>query len=213
MSDSDFVKFVGENRVFATLHAASAESALRAAEAAILGGIKLIEVALSTPGEYRVISELRRVYGDRASIGAGSVMTDDQIDRAVKSGAQFVNMPHTNKPLVELCRRHRIFPIVGALTPTEVAYAWALGVPLLSVFPAFALGGADYIAALVARMGGVRLIASGDVGPDNIGDYFSAGAYAVSVGRRLFTRGDLQNQNYAAIAERARGMRRLAGVS
>ena len=78
--------------------------------------------------------------------------------------------------------------------------------------PSFSLGGADYIAALVTRMNQVRLIASGDVGPDSISDYFAAGAYAVSIGRKLFTRGDLQNQNYAAIAERARGIRRLAGV-
>ena len=211
MSDSDFIKFIAEHRVFASLEAPSAESALRAAEAAILGGLKLVEVSLSTPGQYRVISELRRVYGDRACIGAGAVMNEEQIDRAVKSGAQFVNLPHTNKTLVEFCRRQRTFPIVGALTPTEIAYAWALDVPLISVFPTFSLGGADYIAALVARMGAVRLIASGDVGPDNITDYFSAGAYAVIVGRQLFTRGDLQNQNYTAIAERARGLRRLVG--
>jgi 2-dehydro-3-deoxyphosphogluconate aldolase/(4S)-4-hydroxy-2-oxoglutarate aldolase len=213
MSDSEFVKFVAENRIFATLQAESAEVALRAAEAAILGGIKLVEVPLATPGQYRVISELRRVYGDRACIGAGSVMTEEQIDRAVKSGAQFIGMPHTNKILVEICRRQRAFPIVGALTPTEIAYAWAVGVPLLSVFPAFALGGADYLAALVARLVGVRLIAAGDVGPDSISDYFAAGAFAVSVGKRLFTQGDLRNRDYQSISERARGIRRLAGVS
>ena len=62
MSDSDFIKFIAEHRVFASLEAPSAESALRAAEAAILGGLKLVEVSLSTPGQDRVISELRRVY-------------------------------------------------------------------------------------------------------------------------------------------------------
>ena len=212
MNDSDFIKFVSENRIFAVVRAESAESALRAAEAAIIGGIKLIEVSLSTPGEFRVISELRRVYGDRACIGAGSVTSEEQADRAIKSGAQFITMPHTNKRLIETCRKHRAFPVVGALTPTEVAYVWSLGVPLITIFPASSLGGADYIAALTSRMVGIRLVASGDVGPDNIVDYFSAGAFAISIGQRLFTRGDLQNQNYVAIAERARGIRRLAGV-
>jgi 2-dehydro-3-deoxyphosphogluconate aldolase / (4S)-4-hydroxy-2-oxoglutarate aldolase len=212
MNDSDFIKFVAENRIFAVVRAESAEAALRAAEATIIGGIKLIEVSLSTPGEFRVISELRRVYGDRACIGAGSVTSEEQADRAIKSGAQFITMPHTNKWLIEACRKHRAFPVVGALTPTEVAYVWSLGAPLITIFPAFALGGADYIAALTSRMPGVRLVASGDVGPDNIAEYFSAGAFAISIGQRLFTRGDLQNQNYVAIAERARGIRRLAGV-
>jgi 2-dehydro-3-deoxyphosphogluconate aldolase/(4S)-4-hydroxy-2-oxoglutarate aldolase len=212
MNDSDFIKFVAENRIFAMACADSAELALRAAEAAIIGGLKLIEVSLATPGEFRVISELRRVYGDRACIGAGSVTTEEQTDRAIKSGAQFISMPHTNKKLIETCRKHRAFPVVGALTPTEVAYVWSVGVPLITIFPASALGGPDYIKALTSRMAEVRLIASGNVGPDNIVDYFSAGAFAISVGRQLFTRGDLQNQNYVAIAERARGIRRLAGV-
>ncbi|MBI3654471.1 MAG: hypothetical protein HY231_25865 [Acidobacteria bacterium] len=212
MNDSDFIKFVADNRVFATVRADSAEAALRAAEAAIMGGLKLIEVSLATPGEFRVISELRRVYGDRACIGAGAVNNDEQTDRAIKSGAQFISMPHTNNQLIETCRRHRAFPVVGALTPTEVAYVWSLSVPLITIFPASALGGAEYINALTSRMPEIRLIASGEVGPDNICDYFTAGAFAVSVGKRLFTRGDLQNQNYVAIAERARGIRRLAGV-
>jgi 2-dehydro-3-deoxyphosphogluconate aldolase/(4S)-4-hydroxy-2-oxoglutarate aldolase len=212
MNDSEFVKFVAENRIFAVVRADSAEAALRAAEAAIIGGIKLIEVSLSTPGEFRVISELRRVYGDRACIGAGSVTNEEQIDRAIKSGAQFICMPHTNGLLIESCHKHRAVPVVGALTPTEVAYVWSLGVPLITIFPAAALGGADYIAALTSRMQGIRLLASGDVGPDNIADYFSAGAFAIGVGKRLFTRGDLQNENYVAIAERARGMKRLSGV-
>ena len=212
MNDSDFIKFVAENRIFATVRADSAEAALRAAEAAIIGGIKLLEVSLSTPGEFRVISELRRVYGDRACIGAGSVTSEEQADRAIKSGAQFITMPHTNKWLIDICRKHRAFPVVGALTPTEVAYVWSLGVPLITIFPAASLGGADYIAALTSRMAGIHLVASGGVGADNIADYFSAGAFAISIGQRLFTRGDLQNQNYVAIAERARGIRRLAGV-
>jgi 2-dehydro-3-deoxyphosphogluconate aldolase/(4S)-4-hydroxy-2-oxoglutarate aldolase len=212
MNDSDFIKFISENRIFAALRADSAESALRAAEAVIIGGVKLIEVSLSTPGEFRVISELRRVYGDRACIGAGSVTSEEQADRAIKSGAQFIAMPHTNKWLIETCRKHRAFPVVGALTPTEVAYVWSLSVPLITIFPAASLGGPDYIAALTSRMADIRLVVSGGVGPDNIADYFSAGAFAISIGQRLFTRGDLQNQNYVAIAERARGIRRLAGV-
>jgi 2-dehydro-3-deoxyphosphogluconate aldolase/(4S)-4-hydroxy-2-oxoglutarate aldolase len=212
MNDSDFIKFVAETRIFAMVRAESAESALRAAEAAIIGGLKLIEVSLATPGEFRVISELRRVYGDRACIGAGAVTNEEQTDRSIKSGAQFISMPHTNKQLIETCRRHRAFPVIGALTPTEVAYVWSLGIPLITIFPASALGGPDYINALTSRMPEVRLCASGDVGPDNIADYFASGAFAISVGKRLFTRGDLQNHNYVAIAERARGIRRLAGV-
>jgi 2-dehydro-3-deoxyphosphogluconate aldolase/(4S)-4-hydroxy-2-oxoglutarate aldolase len=213
MKDAELVHFVAAHRVFAVVRARSAESGLRAAEAAIVGGVKLIEVALATPGSFRVISDLRHRYGDRACVGAGSVMNHDQMDRAVKSGAQFISMPHTSAPLVDACRRSLVPPVIGGLTPTEVANAWSMGVPLVTLFPAAALGGPDYVAALTSRMTDVRLAVSGGVGSENIVDYFSAGAFAISVGGRLFTSGDLKNENYAAIAERARGIVRLAGVA
>jgi 2-dehydro-3-deoxyphosphogluconate aldolase/(4S)-4-hydroxy-2-oxoglutarate aldolase len=213
MKDSELIKLATDFRVFAEVRAESAEAALRAAEAAIMGGIKLLEIALPTPGGLRVISDLRRQYGDRAWVGAGSVMNYDHIDRAIKSGAQFISMPHTSPPLVEACRRSRIPPIAGALTPTEIAAAHSLGSPLVTLFPASSIGGREYVASVISRMPGARVIVAGGVGPENIVDYFSAGAVAVTVGGSLFTRGDLKNENYAAIAERARGMIRLAGIA
>jgi 2-dehydro-3-deoxyphosphogluconate aldolase / (4S)-4-hydroxy-2-oxoglutarate aldolase len=213
MKDEDLIQMASDHRVFAVVRASSAHTALRAAEAAIIGGIKLIEVALSTPGSFRVISDLRRRYGDRAVIGAGSVMSHEQIDRAIKGSAQFICMPHTNVQLVEACRKRNIPPIIGALTPTEVAAAWAVGTPLVTLFPAAPMGGPEYLSALTARIPDVRLVVAGGVGAENIVDYFTSGAFAVSVGSRLFARGDLQFENYTAIAERARGIIRLAGVA
>ncbi len=212
MKDAELIDAVANSRVFAVVRAQSAESAVRAAEAAIVGGIRLLEVALATPGSFRVISDLRHRYGDRAWIGAGSVTTHDQMDRAIKSGAQFVSMPHTSNALIDACRRSLVPPIVGALTPTEIANAWTIGAPLISVFPASSIGGPEYIAALTSRLSDIRITVAGGVGSDNIVEYLHAGAFAISVGGRLFTTGDLKNENYAAIAERARGIMRLAGV-
>ena len=212
MNDSEFIRIISENRVFAAVRAHSAEVALRAAEAAIMGGIRVIEVPLATPGSFRVISELRHRFGDRVCVGAGSVMSYDQIDRASKSGAQYIAMPHTSAPLVEVTRRGRIPAIIGALTPTEVAAGSLLGVPLITVFPTAAMGGPEYVELLTSRMPDARLAAAGGVGIENISAYFAAGAFAVCVGSRLFTKGDLQNENYAAIAERARSILQLSGV-
>jgi 2-dehydro-3-deoxyphosphogluconate aldolase/(4S)-4-hydroxy-2-oxoglutarate aldolase len=213
MHDEELIQLVSDHRVFAVVRAPSAETALRASEAAIVAGMRLVEVALSTPGCVRVIADLRHRYGDRAAIGAGSVMNLDQIDRAIKGSAQFISMAHTHPELVEACRNRRIAPIVGALTPTEVAAAWTLDVPMVTVFPAAPMGGPNYLKALSSRMPDINLVAAGDVGPENIVDYFSAGAFAIAVGCRLFTPADLQTENYAAIAERARGIIRLAGVA
>lgn len=212
MKDDELIRFVSTNRVFGVLGGHSAASALRAGEAAIVGGIRLIEVALGTPGSFRVISDLQHRFGDRVCVGAGSVTSFEQIDRAVKSGAQFISMPHTSAPLIEASRKHRVPAIIGALTPTEIATAASMGAALVSLFPASTMGGPHYMGALTSRLGGVRLVASGGVSSENIAEYFAAGAFAIAVGSRLFTRGDLQNENYTAIAERARGVVRLAGA-
>ena len=212
MKDVELVNLVASYKVFAVVRALSAETALRATEAVIKGGIKLVEVALATPGSYRVIADLRHRYGDRVCIGAGSVTSHDQLDRAVKAGAQFISMPHTSAPLVEACRRVLVPPIIGALTPTELANAWAMGVPIVSLFPATPMGGPEYVSAITSRINDIRLAVAGGVGSENIIDYLNAGAFAISIGSRLFTNGDLKNENYVAIAERARGIIRLAGV-
>ena len=92
-NDAEFIRLISTHKVFAVVRAESAELALRAAEAAIMGGIKLLEVALVMPGGFRVISDLRHRYGDRACIGAGSVLSYDQIDRAIKSGPSSCRCP------------------------------------------------------------------------------------------------------------------------
>ena len=212
MNDTELLHAITTHRMFALVEAASANTAIRAAEAAIIGGMALIEVPLSTPGSLRVISELRKQYGDRATIGAGSVVTFDQIDRAIKSGAQFISMPHTNSALIQMCRRFHVPPIVGALTPTEVATAWSMNIPMVSVFPVSSLGGPEYLRGLVTRMPGVRIGVAGEVTAEDIMSYFGSGAFAVWVGQALLSRGDIENENFGGIAERARGLRRLAGV-
>jgi 2-dehydro-3-deoxyphosphogluconate aldolase/(4S)-4-hydroxy-2-oxoglutarate aldolase len=213
MKDVELVDMLAEKRIIAVVSARSAETAFRAAEAAAFGGIRLIEVALGTPGSFRVISDLCHRYGDRAVIGAGSVINYDQIDRAIKSGAQFISMPHANPKLVESCRRYRIPPIVGALTPSEVSSAWTMAVPLVMLYPASLLGGPEYVEAITSRFSDVRLGAAGGISPENIVDYLDAGVFAVAVGRKLFTSTDLESDNFVAIAERARGLLRLAGVA
>jgi len=212
MKDAELVSLVGYHRVIAVVRAGSAESAFRAAEAAVLGGIKLIEVEVRTPGSFRVIADLCHSCGDRAVIGAASVSDHDQVDRAIKSGAQFISMPHTSPALIESCKQHRISPIVGAFTPTEIASARAMAVPLVMIFPAIMAGGPEYVEAITTRFSDLRVGAEGGVAPENVVEFFEAGAFVVAMGRRLFTETDLQNENYDAITERSRGLLRLAGV-
>jgi 2-dehydro-3-deoxyphosphogluconate aldolase/(4S)-4-hydroxy-2-oxoglutarate aldolase len=204
MIDFSILSIIEQHKVFALIRTDSADTALKSSEAAIIGGIKLIEISLGTPGAVRVISDLRRKYGDAVKVGAGNVISVDGADRAIKGGAQFISSPHTNASIIEFSIGKKVFPIAGAATPTEIMSAWDFGVPLIKVFPAYAFGGAPYIRTLKDSMPEVRLLPASGVTVNNVMDFLQAGAFALGIGGSIFRVGDISNDNYASIAERAR---------
>ena len=197
--------------IFAALTAPSADSALKSAEAAIAGGLTQIEIRLSTPGAYRVISDLRRVHADAVLVGAGAVVTEEMADRAVKAGAQFIVSPHIDETILTMCRDRGLLGIAGALTPTEVMRAWHLGCPLVCIDPAGPFGGSSYVHWLADAFEDARLMPSGGVSSENLRDYFRAGSYAVTMGAGLFRAADVQTAAYSRITERAKALVQIVG--
>ncbi len=211
MNDHPSLERIQALPIFAALTAPSADSALKSAAAAIAGGLTLIEVRLTTPGAYRVISDLRREHGDAVLVGAGAVVTEEMADRAVKAGAQFIVSPHTDETILTICRDRGLLAVAGAITPTEVMRAWNLGCPLVCVDPAGPFGGAAYVHWLADAFEETRLMPSGGVSAENLREYFRAGAYAVTMGAGLFRAGDVQTAAYGRITERAKALVQLYG--
>lgn len=205
--------FFSQHRVVGVLRAGSADAALKAAEAAIMGGLKILEIPYNAPGAIRVIADLRRKFGERVLVGCGAITSTEMADRAIKGNAQFVTSPHTNAALIEFCCTHNVFAIPGAATPTEIISAVGFGVPLINVFPAGLLGGAAYIRTLHAMIPEVRLMAMGGVTTDNLTEFLGAGATVVGIGGSLFKEGHIANGNYAGIAECSRNiMKQIQGT-
>lgn len=197
--------------IFAAVTAPSADSALKAAEAAIAGGLTQISIRLSTPGAYRVISDLRRTHADAVLVGAGAVVSEELADRAVKAGAQFLAAPHTDETILAICRDRGLLGIAGALTPTEAMRAWHLGCPLVCVDPAGPFGGPAYVHWLADAFEEARLMPSGGVTSENLRDYMRAGSFAVTIGAGLFRAADIQTANYGRITERAKALVAICG--
>jgi 2-dehydro-3-deoxyphosphogluconate aldolase/(4S)-4-hydroxy-2-oxoglutarate aldolase len=211
MNDHPSLERIKALPIFAAVTAPSADSALKSAEAAIAGGLTQIEIRLSSPGAYRVISDLRREHGDAVLVGAGAVVTEEMADRAVKAGAQFLVSPHTDEAILSMCLERGLVGIAGALTPTEVMRAWHLGCPLVCVDPAGPFGGPAYVHWLAEAFEDARLMPSGGVSSENLRDYFRAGAYAVTLGAGLFRAADIQTASYARITERAKALVQMHG--
>ncbi|WP_314650108.1 bifunctional 4-hydroxy-2-oxoglutarate aldolase/2-dehydro-3-deoxy-phosphogluconate aldolase [uncultured Microbacterium sp.] len=198
--------------VLAVLRASSPELALEASEAIIRGGVTGIEVTFSTPDAPAVIRELIARHGDAAYVGAGTVTTPEQATLAAEAGAEFLVSPGTLPDLTRHMLDTGRVVMTGAMTPTEVMTALDLGVDVVKIFPA-SLGGPSYLGALRGPFPDAPLMPTGGVNPDNLADWFAAGAVAVGAGGDLANGASLKAQDWADIEQRsARFAAALAAV-
>ena len=188
--------------VLAVLRAPSPESALDAAEAIIRGGITGIEVTYSTPDAPGVIRELIARHGDAAHIGAGTVTTPEQAVAAADAGAEFLVSPGTLPDLTRAMLDTGRVVMTGALTPTEVMTALDLRVDVVKIFPA-SLGGPSFLSALRAPFPDAPLMPTGGVKPDNLADWFAAGAVAVGAGGDLASGSSIAASDWDDLEARA----------
>ncbi|WP_292788606.1 MULTISPECIES: bifunctional 4-hydroxy-2-oxoglutarate aldolase/2-dehydro-3-deoxy-phosphogluconate aldolase [unclassified Microbacterium] len=188
--------------ILAVLRAPSPELALEASEAIIRGGVSGIEVTFSTPDAPAVIRELIARHGDAAYIGAGTVTTAEQATQAADAGAAFLVSPGTLPDLTRAMIDTGRVVMTGAMTPTEVMGALELGVDVVKIFPA-SLGGPSYLGALRGPFPDAPLMPTGGVKPDNLADWFAAGAVAVGAGGDLANGTAIANADWAEIEERA----------
>ncbi|AVL98351.1 MULTISPECIES: bifunctional 4-hydroxy-2-oxoglutarate aldolase/2-dehydro-3-deoxy-phosphogluconate aldolase [Microbacterium] len=188
--------------ILAVLRAPSPELALEASEAIIRGGVSGIEVTFSTPDAPAVIRELIARHGDAAYIGAGTVTTAEQATQAADAGAAFLVSPGTLPDLTRAMLDTGRVVMTGAMTPTEVMGALELGVDVVKIFPA-SLGGPSYLGALRGPFPDAPLMPTGGVKPDNLADWFAAGAVAVGAGGDLANGAAIANADWADIEQRA----------
>ena len=188
--------------ILAVLRAPSPELALEASEAIIRGGVSGIEVTFSTPDAPAVIRELIARHGDAAYIGAGTVTTAEQATQAADAGAAFLVSPGTLPDLTRAMLDTGRVVMTGAMTPTEVMSALDLGGDVVKIFPA-SLGGPSYLGALRGPFPDAPLMPTGGVKPDNLADWFAAGAVAVGAGGDLANGTAIANADWVDIEERA----------
>lgn len=185
MTRTQVLRRIKEAGVVPIVRAPSAAAAVALAEAVTAGGLKVLEIALTVPDAPRVIGQLADACGDEVLLGAGSVLDVAAARDCIAAGARFIVSPALKPDVVTHCHRHGLAVIPGALTPTEVAQAWAAGADLVKVFPVSALGGASYIRALKAPMPQLDLMPTGGVTLASLPEYFAAGAAVVGAGSEL----------------------------
>jgi 2-dehydro-3-deoxyphosphogluconate aldolase / (4S)-4-hydroxy-2-oxoglutarate aldolase len=203
MNKSDVLKQIREIGLIPVVRAESSEQAMRAVEAIMNGGVNVLEVTMTVPGAIGLIEQLSRTFGARALIGAGTVLDPETADKCIGAGAQFIVSPALNEETIAFCRAREIAIFPGALTPTEVVRAWNAGADAVKVFPAGAVGGANYLKALKAPLPQIELVPTGGVSLKTASDFIKAGAMALGVGADLVDMKALREGNAQLITERA----------
>lgn len=148
------------------------EKAVSLAGALIEGGINCAEVTFRTAGAADAIKNMTAAYPDML-VGAGTVLTRNQVDRAIMAGARFIVSPGLNPDTVKYCQEKGVPVVPGVITPTEIELALSLGLSFLKFFPAEAAGGLKMIKAVCAPYKMVSFMPTGGINIDNINEYLS----------------------------------------
>ena len=169
------------------------------ADALVAGGLPVAEVTFRTPAAADAV----RAMADHGGVlvGAGTVLTPAQVDRAVAAGAAFVVSPGLDRAVVERCREHGVAVLPGAVTATEVQAALALGLSTVKFFPAATSGGPAAVRALSAPFADVRFVPTGGIGPDDLQRWLDVPSVLAAGGSWMVPRERIAAGDFDAVRE------------
>ena len=186
MDKEKILSRIVEGGLVAVVRAESSEQALKIADACLKGGVAAIEITFTVPGAADVIKDLAKTYSDgEILLGAGTVMDAETARTAILAGAQYVVSPYLNLETVELCNRYRVPCMPGAMTIKEVVEAMQAGADIIK--SSWRLFGPQIIKS-IRPIPYAKLMPTGGVSLDNVGEWIKAGAVAVGAGSSLTKR-------------------------
>lgn len=171
------------HRVMAIIRGTSQEAALATGKVLLEEGIRLVEITLTTPGALSTIEALRAVAPAGSFVGAGTVLTVDDVSAATGAGAEFIVTPALTAAVAEAARLG-IPCAAGAFTPTEAHAAFTAGAEVIKLFPASSVG-PDYLKALRDPFPHIPFMVVGGVGIPEASAYLAVGAIGAGVGGPL----------------------------
>ena len=176
-----------EDGVFLCARFADRDPVVEACRAAVRGGLRVLEITLTTPGALQAIETLAS-SGD-AVVGAGTVLTVEQAREVKAAGGRFALSPVFDPAVVTEAHRPDLLAVPGTASPNEIMAAHRHGALLIKVFPIGALGGPPFLRAIRGPFPDVPLVATNGPTAETLGDYFAAGALAVGLGGEVFHEG------------------------
>lgn len=166
----ELIKKIEDIKIVPVVVLNDAENAKPLAKALCEGGLPCAEVTFRTGAAEESIRIMHEAYPEMI-IGAGTVLTTEQVERAVRAGASFIVSPGFDPEIVDYCIEKSIPVFPGCITPSEIAQAVKRGLKVVKFFPAEQFGGVDTIKALAAPYVGLKFMPTGGINAGNIKDY------------------------------------------
>jgi 2-dehydro-3-deoxyphosphogluconate aldolase / (4S)-4-hydroxy-2-oxoglutarate aldolase len=199
---------LAEVRVVPVTSFETADQAQATGAALLRGGISCIEVTFRTTAAARAIAEARELDG--LLVGAGTLLSAEQVREAVDAGAQFGVAPGTNLSVIEAARDLGLPFFPGVATPSEIERARSLGAEIMKVFPAGPVGGPPFLKAVAAVYPDVKFIPTGGVDASTVADYLAVPSVLAVGGSWIAPANLIHEGRYDEIERLARGARKRA---
>ncbi|MHA3738843.1 2-dehydro-3-deoxy-6-phosphogalactonate aldolase [Pseudomonas sp. Eth.TT006] len=180
---------LAENGLIAILRGLHPQEAAAVGEVLYAAGFRVIEVPLNSPSPYDSIRILRQTLPADCLIGAGTVLTAEQVEQVKAAGGQVIVMPHSDAKVLRAAKAAGLYLSPGVATPTEAFAALEEGADILKLFPAEQMGPAVVKAWLAVLPAGTVLAPVGGITPDNMQAFIDAGVKGFGLGSGLFKPG------------------------
>lgn len=201
------IEYIADNKIIAIVRLEDLSEAVALSRALVAGGVNIVEFTLTNAEAPQAIAKVREALGDQLAVGAGSVITPEQVEVVAKHGAQFVISPVMKPDVIQACHACDLPTMPGAYTPTEIQRAWELGAAAVKVFPARSLG-STYIKDVLAPLPHLRLVPTGGISTKNIAEFIGAGAWAVGVGSALCQASVIAERDWQQLSQAAQRLRK-----
>jgi len=205
MGRDEVLDIILATKVIAVIRMSDTEKLTQVVEAIKKGGVRAIEITMTTPSALEIIAEMAKRKSSGTLIGAGTVLEAATAEAVIRAGAEFVVSPITNFDMIAACRRNDTFVAPGAFSPTEIMAAWEKGADVVKVFPATSVG-PKYFQDIKGPLPQVRLMPTGGVSIENAREFIRSGACCVAIGTALLDKKAIAAEDWDVLTDKARAL-------
>jgi len=202
MNRREIAEAIENTGVVAVIRLSDTQKLKKIIDALSSGGMRAIEITMTTPDAISVISEISEQVGEGFIIGAGTVLDPETARSAILAGAEFIVSPIHDPEVTRMAHRYDKVAVPGAFTATEILQAWEQGADVVKIFPATAVG-PKYFKDIHGPLPQVKLSPTGGVNLDNAAEFIRKGAVFLGVGSALLDKELIANEDWDGLAAHA----------